>query len=360
MSAENLRLRHLMEHLPDGTQAAAILSRPNRRYYLGYDSHDAGLLLVTRDSAYFIIDFRYIETARAQVRGAEVLLQDDLRAQLGTLCTRHGIQTVALETSYTTFREAQRLGRLMPEILLNASDALDDTILAQRAVKDAREIVLMKQAQRLTDETFSYILPRLVPGKTEREIALEMEFFIRSQGAEGPSFDFIVVAGKNSSLPHGVPGENTLRRGDFVTMDFGAVVDGYHSDMTRTVALGKVSDEQRRVYETVLTAQKAVLSVVKAGVNCARMDKIARDIIYDAGYAGCFGHGLGHSVGIEIHESPRFAPGCNENAPAGTVMTVEPGVYLEGRFGVRIEDCGVITAQGFDNFTKSPKELLVL
>lgn len=360
MATVNTKLHTLMNNLPDGTDVAVIVSRPNRRYYLGYDSHDAGLLLVTRDAAYFIIDFRYIETARARVSGAAVILQDDIYTQVRTLCERHNVKTAAIETSYLTLREAARIKRMLYGAQLLEDNALDDIINAQRAIKDEGEIAKLKEAQRLTDETFSYILPRICAGKTEREIALDMEFFIRRQGAEAVSFDFIVVAGKNSSLPHGVPTDNVLKRGDFVTMDFGAVVDGYHSDMTRTVAIGEVSEEQRRVYDTVLTAQKAVLDRVKAGVNCAAMDKIARDIINKAGYEGCFGHGLGHSVGIEIHESPRFAPMCDEIAPAGTVMTIEPGIYLEGRFGVRIEDFGVITNDGFDNFTKSPKELILL
>ena len=360
MLTENNKLNTLKSNLPTGIDAAVIVSSPNRRYYLGFDSHDAGLLLVTREVAYFIIDFRYIETARAKVQGAEVLLQEDIYAQVRGLCDRHNVKTAAVETSYVTLRETERIGRMLREVQLVETNELDDAIRAQRAVKDAREIASLKEAQRLTDETFSYILPRITAGKTEREIALDMEFFIRSQGAEAASFDFIVVAGKNSSLPHGVPGNTLLQRGDFVTMDFGAVVDGYHSDMTRTVALGQVNDEQRRVYDTVLTAQKAVLAQIKAGVNCAAMDKIARDIIYGAGYEGCFGHGLGHSVGIEIHENPRFSMMSDEKAPAGTVMTVEPGIYLAGRFGVRIEDFGVVTEDGFDNFTKSSKELLLL
>lgn len=360
MLTENNKLNTLKSSLPTGIDAAVIVSGPNRRYYLGFDSHDAGLLFVTRNKAYFIIDFRYIETARVKVKGAEVLLQDDIFAQVRELCDRHNVKTAATETSYVTLREAARIERMLSGAQLMQTSELDDAIRAQRAVKDAYEIASLKEAQRLTDETFSYILPRIAAGKTEREIALDMELYIRSQGAEAASFDFIVVTGKNSSLPHGVPGDTVLQRGDFVTMDFGAVVDGYHSDMTRTVALGQVDDEQRRVYETVLAAQKAVLSQIKAGVNCAAMDKIARDIIYNAGYEGCFGHGLGHSVGVEIHENPRFSPACDENAPAGTVMTVEPGIYLAGRFGVRIEDFGVVTENGFDNFTKSPKELLLL
>ena len=183
---------------------------------------------------------------------------------------------------------------------------------------------------------------------------------MRSQGAEAVSFDFIVVGGQNSSLPHGVPGDYAVQKGDFITLDFGALVEGYHADMTRTVALGTVTDEQRVVYATVLKAQLAAIDAAKAGLLCSDIDKVARDIIYQAGYEGCFGHGLGHGVGVEIHEDPRFSPQCSEIARDGIVMTIEPGIYLAGRFGVRIEDFGVVTKEGFENFTKSPKELLVL
>lgn len=354
------KLTQLMKLLPEGIDAAIIVSRPNRRYYLGYDSHDAGLLFVTRHKAYFIIDFRYIETARAQVKDAVVLLQEDISATLRSLCSRHHVKHVAVETGALTLREFARFQAMLLSVRLSDSNDLDNAILRQRSVKTAEEIMLLKEAQRLTDDTFAYILNHVAAGRTEKEVALDMEFYMRAQGAEAVSFDFIVVAGKNSSLPHGMPGDYQLKKGDFVTMDFGAMVDGYHADMTRTIAIGAVSEEQQRVYDTVLKAQLAVLNVVKAGVKCDEMDRIAREIINDAGYAGCFGHSLGHSVGVEIHEGPRFSSNCTQEAPAGTVMTVEPGIYLEGRFGVRIEDTGALTDEGFDNFAKSPKELLIL
>ncbi len=349
-----------MQSLPDGMDAAVILSRSNRRYYLGFDSHDAGLLFVTREKAYYIIDFRYIEIARATVKDAVVLLQENIGVQVRTLCERHNVKTAAVETSYATLRDVQRVKGMLLTTELLQDNALDELILRQRAVKDAGEIALLKEAQRLTDETFTYILPRLTAGSTEREIALDMEVYMRSQGAEAVSFDFIVVGGQNSSLPHGVPGDYAVQKGDFITLDFGALVEGYHADMTRTVALGTVTDEQRVVYATVLKAQLAAIDAAKAGLLCSDIDKVARDIIYQAGYEGCFGHGLGHGVGVEIHEDPRFSPQCSEIARDGIVMTIEPGIYLAGRFGVRIEDFGVVTKEGFENFTKSPKELIIV
>ena len=183
---------------------------------------------------------------------------------------------------------------------------------------------------------------------------------MRERGSEGVAFDFIVVSGKNSSLPHGVPTSKKIENGDFVTMDFGAVINGYRSDMTRTIAVGSVTEKQRTVYETVLTAQKAALSIIKPDVTCSAVDKAARDIITDAGYGDCFGHGLGHSVGLEIHESPA----CNTRditpLKSGMIMTVEPGIYIQDEFGVRIEDMVLITDNGYRNFTKSPKKLIII
>ena len=190
-------------------------------------------------------------------------------------------------------------------------------------------------------------------------MALELDYFMRKNGAEGSAFQTIAVAGENSSLPHGVPGDRPLRSGDFITMDFGAMADGYCSDMTRTVAIGGVSDLMRLVYETVLEAQSRAFARICAGVKGSDVDRVARDYIAEAGFDGCFGHGLGHSLGIEIHEPPAFSRACAEPIPEGSVLSVEPGIYLEGRFGVRIEDIVLVTEHGFENLTHSPKELFV-
>lgn len=183
---------------------------------------------------------------------------------------------------------------------------------------------------------------------------------MRGLGAEGVSFDFIVVSGKNSSLPHGVPTDKKIEKGDFITMDFGGIVGGYCSDMTRTVAVGGITDEQKMVYDTTLKAQLAAIDAIKAGAICGDIDKIARDIIYDAGYKGCFGHALGHSVGIDVHESPNLSPNNQSILQIGNVVTVEPGIYLENKFGVRIEDMVYVTENGCINLTNSKKELLIL
>lgn len=265
-----------------------------------------------------------------------------------------------LESDYVTIGMLGRIEKQLEGIYINRSEDLNRRITELRAVKTEEELGFIEAAQSVTDKGFEYIQTKIAEGVTEKEIALELEFFMRRNKADGLAFNIIAVSGKNSSLPHGVPTDKPLEKGDFLTLDFGAGYKGYCSDMTRTVALGYVSEEQRLVYETVLKAQKAAIEVIREGAVCCEVDKTARDLIAAAGFGECFGHGLGHSLGIEIHE----APSCNtrDTTPmaAGTVMTVEPGIYIEGKFGVRIEDMVVVTKEGCRNLTKSPKELIIL
>ena len=356
------QLERLMNSLPQGIDAALVSSHQNRRYLTGFAS-SAGTLLILREHAYFIIDSRYIEVARERVKGCEVILQDKLYNQIRELCASHSANTLAVENSYITLTEFCELRDTLAPLAISESPELDAAILRQRRYKTPDEVAHMREAQRLTDETFTHILNFIRPGKTEREIALEMEFFLRRAGADGISFDFIVASGANSSRPHAVPGMRAVCEGDFITMDFGADVAGYFSDMTRTVAVGpeaKILPEQRRVYDTVLQAQLAALDAIRIGKACSEIDGVARSLIDSAGYKGCFGHGLGHSVGVEIHEKPAFSMASKDIVEPGMIMTVEPGVYLEGRFGCRIEDMVYITENGTQNLTASPKELLVL
>ncbi|MBO5327479.1 MAG: M24 family metallopeptidase, partial [Clostridia bacterium] len=226
--------------------------------------------------------------------------------------------------------------------------------------KDARELDAIAAAQELTDAAFSHILHYLKRGVREIDVALELELFMRRNGAEGIAFDTIAVSGTGSALPHGVPRARELENG-FLTMDFGARFGGYCADMTRTVVIGKADDAMKHLYQTVLKAQEAALAAAKGGISCRALDRVARDIIEGAGYRGCFGHSLGHGVGIDIHESPRLSPTAREDAVlcAGHVVTVEPGIYIEGKYGCRIEDMIAVNTDGsIRNFTKSTKELL--
>ncbi len=340
-------------------EAALITSGANRFYLTGFAS-SAGAVLITRRGAYFIIDFRYEEKAREVVTSAKVILMKSTAAQIAELMAQDGATILCVETESMSLSDFAMWKDRLPNVILAKDGKIDLALNEARAIKSADEVANMRVAQEMTDETFTYIAERITPGRTEREVMLDMEFYMRRLGSEGVSFDFIVVSGKNSSLPHGVPTDKPIERGDFVTMDFGAVYHGYRSDMTRTIAVGTASDEQKKVYDTVLTAQAAALAAMRAGASCRDVDAAARDLINAAGYEGCFGHGLGHSVGIEIHESPACNPRSEAILRAGMMMTAEPGIYLENKFGVRIEDMVQITEDGYENLTKSDKKLLIV
>lgn len=339
--------------------ALLVASIPNRFYLTGFETSD-GYVFITPDTAVFLIDFRYVEKARQTVSSCEVVLSTAPMRQLHELCEKHAVRTLYVESEYVCLSLWRQLSEAVRPTAVSDSDRFEALLRDMRSIKSENELSLIRQAQKLTDDTFTYITQRITEGRTERDVMLDMEFYMRRLGSEGVSFDFIVVSGKNSSLPHGVPTDKPIQCGDFITMDFGAVVGGYHSDMTRTVALGQVSPEQKLVYDTVLQAQLAAIDAVRSGVVCRDIDKVARDIINAAGYEGCFGHGLGHSVGVEIHERPNFNTRCDTVLRAGTVMTVEPGIYLENRFGVRIEDMVYVTGDGCIDITESPKQLLCL
>ncbi len=350
------RLRKIQTILQKGT-AALCLSQPACRYLSGFDYTDGGVLL-TADEAFLLTDSRYIEAAEETVKHMQCVSCTGLIKTVGALLEERGIQQLYLEHAIT-LGELAALQAL--PVTLVTDDTLQNALHAARLVKDTAEIALLHKAQAITEQGFDHILPFLREGVTEREAALELEFFMRKHGADGVSFDFIVVSGANSSRPHGVPTDKPLQKGDFVTMDFGALYRGYHADMTRTVAIGAVSDEQRFVYETVLKAQKATLSIIRAGISGKAADAAAREVINATGFGEYFGHGTGHGVGVEIHEAPRLSPSAPEALlKAGSVVTVEPGIYLPGKYGVRIEDMVLLTENGCENFTKAPKELIIL
>jgi Xaa-Pro aminopeptidase len=352
-------VKKLQRAFPRGIDAAIILSEHNRRYLTGFPATD-GILFVTPSRAVLIMDSRYIEAAKAGARGCEVALLTDRGEQLRALAAECGVKTAGVEARELPLAEFGALSRELPQVTLDRSCALSDAVSRLRMIKEPEETELIAKAQELTDAAYSHILPFIKPGVAERDLALEIEFFMRKNGASGPSFDLIVVSGEKTSLPHGVPGDRKIGSGEFLTMDTGAIFGGYCSDMTRTVAVGGASPAMRHVYDTVLRAQLAAEAAMKPGVRCDAVDKVARDIIYSAGYEGCFGHGLGHSVGLQIHEQPRLSPTCSDVLEEGMLMTVEPGIYLEGRFGVRIEDLVVVTHDGINILTRSPKELTVL
>ncbi len=352
------RISQIQQTLSDDA-ALLVVSEPNRFYLTGFHS-SAGSVVVTKEKAYFFIDFRYVEKAKSVVDSCEVVLSNRSEGELKETLARHGVKTLYVEADFLSISAGKAYAEALEGVEISHEDTMDRLLEDMRSVKTEAELSLIRRAQKMTDETFTYILDRIEPGRSEIDIMLDMEFYMRRLGSEGVSFDFIVVSGKNSSLPHGVPSDKRIEVGDFVTMDFGAVAGGYRSDMTRTVAVGCVSEEQRKVYDTVLAAQKKAIDAIKAGKVCKDIDKVARDLIYGAGYEGCFGHGLGHSVGIEIHENPSFNMRCDTLLKAGTVMTVEPGIYLENKFGVRIEDMVYVTEDGCIDITESERELIIL
>lgn len=352
------RIKKLQQSLSVG-EAMLITSGSNRFYFTGFRS-SAGFILIAKERADFVIDFRYLERARNHIKSCTVHKAEKIKSLFSKLIDESKIEKIYVETSSITIDSMMRFAGYADHVCFSSEDCFDRLIQKQRGIKSKEEVDCIRRAQKITDDTFQYILHHIKAGRTEREIMLEMEFYLRRQGSEGVSFDFIVLSGKNSSSPHGSPSDKVLENGDFLTMDFGAVVNGYRSDMTRTVAIGSVSDDQKLVYDTVLQAQLAAIEAAKPGVVCKDVDFVARNLIDKAGYKGCFGHGLGHSVGIDVHEAPSFNTFDETILEPGMVVTVEPGIYLEGQFGVRIEDMIVITEDGCENLTFSPKELIVL
>ncbi len=348
-------LKNITKILKSGT-AALITSASNRRYLSGFEASD-GIIALTESDAVFFADSRYIEAAEKEIGNMRVRLFKGINSVKEYLEERK-IEKVLIEAEYLSVADLKTYRKALGK-KVSGSGTLSKVLRQSRMIKSQAEIDNIIAAQKITDAAFSHILPFIKSGVSEKEIALELEFFMRKMGSEGIAFDTIVVSGKNSSLPHGVPTDKRIENGDFVTMDFGAVKNGYCSDMTRTVAVGDITAEQKAVYNTVLSAQKSAIEKIKAGEICSNIDKIARDII-DADYKGAFSHALGHSVGLDIHEYPNFSPKCNEKLKENMVLTVEPGIYLQGKFGVRIEDMVVIKRDGVLNLTQSPKELIIL
>ncbi len=352
------RIKRLAHDLPEDMDAALITSEVNRRYYTGFVS-SAGALLVTREKAVLLLDSRYVEAGGKKVTDAEVVLMTDMARQLNELFEEYKVKTVGIESGYMTVDSLYSLRKVLNVQMLD-DPRLNSIILKHRCVKSEEEMAEIRAAQAITDKTFIHMLDLIKPGVSEKDLQLELDYYMLRNGATGLAFETILAAGANGSMPHAVPGDNVIKEGDFVTMDFGAAHNGYCSDMTRTVAVGKITEEQEKVYNLVLDAQLAAIDAVRAGVPCNSIDKVARDMIYGAGYEGRFGHGLGHSLGLEIHENPRFSMLCSDITEVGTVMSVEPGIYLDGRFGVRIEDIVMITENGCEVITKSEKKLITL
>lgn len=335
-----------------GIEMLLLTKKADIRYLTDIPGDDCAVLL-TRDKRILITDSRYEVAVSVVKPDFDVVIKYDLMEFLKDFpIKKMGVQDQDISLSF--YKEL--LNYTSEAEIIPATGLMEDL----RMVKDDVELGYIEEAEMIGDKAFREILNYIKPGVTEKQIATHIEYTMKKNGAEGFSFDTICVSGINSSKPHGIPSDKPLEKGDFLTMDFGCIYKGYCSDMTRTVAVDHATDEMRQVYDVVLKAQLAACNGLKAGIHVKDGDALARDIINAAGYGQYFGHGLGHSVGLEIHEDPFLSFRGRHVLEKGMTVTIEPGIYLPGKFGVRIEDLAVITEKGIVNLTESPKELIVL
>ena len=353
--------RKLLEE--KGLDAAFIASPANIRYLSGFAGTDSYLYLSSKRQV-ILTDSRYTLQAEEEGKDCEVRTIKGERVYgvlLKELLEEDKVKRLGFEDGVMTWQLVKKLQEA-------AGDkwgeerwvSLGEELSLLRAVKDEGEIEKLARAEQIGDEAFSYILTQIKPGITELEIAAKLEYYMKSHGAQEKGFDTIAASGLHSAMPHAVPSEKVLEKGDFLTLDFGCKYQGYCSDMTRTVVIGKAGEKQKEIYKIVLEAQEAALAGLRAGMTGAEGDALARKVIEEAGYGDYFGHGLGHSVGLEIHEKPALSPKDQTILRPGIIETVEPGIYIPGLGGVRIEDMTVITENGIKNLTSSPKELIEL
>ena len=341
--------------------AMLLTHQANRFYATGFMSSGTdGAALITKSAAYYFTDRRYTEAAGKRLSGlfqmGTATAKRPYEALINDVISAENLRRVGFEDAYMTVAGYNKYKEKLKCELVPASDLLKGL----RQVKDADELQALTDAQRIAEKALQEIYNDLRPGAIEREIAAKLLYLMLHYGAEDKSFDPIVVSGPNGSLPHGVPSDKEIRDGEFVTMDFGCVYNGYCSDMTRTVAIGHATDEMRKIYDTVLSAQRAGIETAKAGVTGKDVDAAARNVISAAGYGEYFAHAFGHGVGVEIHEYPNASSLNEKPLPAGAVISAEPGIYIPGKLGVRIEDVIVITENGRQNLMNAPKELLIL
>lgn len=350
------RVERVREILPPEVDGILVSQPHNRRWVSGFTGSSGTAIIGRKGEPVFLTDFRYTEQAGVQCQGYQIIKQSDkVEKDICSIARDLGIKRLGFEKDHVSVAYFEKLAEGLPDIELVG---LEDKIIELRAVKEPEEIELLAQAVAIGDKAFAHILGFLRPGLTERQVALELERYMQDLGATGASFETIVASGPRSAMPHGVAGERVLGNNEFVKMDFGCVYKGYCSDMTRTVVLGKADAKQREIYDIVLAAQEAALAGIKAGITGKEADALSRDVIERKGYGENFGHGLGHGVGLAIHELPRASHLSDKPLPANSVVTVEPGIYLPGWGGVRIEDMIVVLEDGIRNLTSSPKELI--
>ena len=347
------RLAALRELFTENYNGLLITNLHNIRYLCGY-SGSCGTLLVTKKEAIFFTDFRYQEQSAAEIGDTAeiVVFKNNLVKSLKARIKKARISALGVEKSlnirqFLLFSDEFKLDLFPTESLVERL----------RQTKEADEVKSLKKAFEIADHAFAKLMKIVKPGMTEIEVAAHLEFFMKMAGSHAPSFDTIIASGPNSSCPHAQPGSRQLKKGDMLKIDFGAVYEGYHSDMTRTVFLGKATEKFKKIYGIVLEAQQKAIKAIKVGAVCKNVDAVARKVIADAGYGENFGHGLGHSLGLEVHEAPSLSKKCADKIKAGVAFTVEPGIYLPGWGGVRIEDVFLVKEKGLLQLTSTPNAL---
>lgn len=350
----NTRINIVRNILYDRDLDAILIYKPeNRRYVSGFTG-TTGFAIITRSEAKFITDFRYIQQAEEQCKDYDII-EISRSEPLTNIIEKLDISRLGVEEDFFTYGHYLDLNSKLSKVSMVA---LEGELTKLRSIKTKEELQYIAKAASLADEAFAHVLKLILPGVEERDIALELEFFMRKNGATNASFNFIVASGVRSSLPHGVASKKVIEKGDFVTLDYGCIYEGYCSDMTRTVVVGKANERQKEIYSLVLKAQETALEAVKPGITGKQLDKIARHIIEEKGYGEYFGHGLGHGVGLEIHELPHVNMMGDTPLEPGMVITIEPGIYVPNFGGVRIEDLVVVKDDGYNVLSKTPKELI--
>ena len=356
----NDRIKALIKKFPNDIDGVLITSVINRQYFTSFKSSE-GILVITRERAVLFLDFRYYEQAKESVKNVEVELLTQTAAQLRKLRDENKLKKIGIESGKMTVSEYIKYQAIFDSTEIAFDNKINILIENLRRYKDAEELDNIRRAQSITERAYYDIIKFIKPGRTEREIAARLEFVMKCSGSEENAFPVMVSCGKNTAYPHHSPTDYRVKAGDFIVMDFGAKYNGYCSDMTRTVALNKVTDEMKNIYNIVLKSQNMAISKIKPGISCHDIDSIAREYIAKKGFGESFGHSLGHAVGMEVHESPTFSPLSKiSHCRVGHVMTVEPGIYIPDKFGVRIEDMVYIGQRGTINLTTPTKELLLI
>lgn len=351
------RIEKIKEQITElDLDAFYITHIPNIRYLSGFSGSSA-FVVITKNKNYFFTDFRYQVQSAEQVKGFEVIVNFSPAEKIKEFFSGERFKNVGFESTHLTFHQLEQLKETLQGVnFVSVPERIEKLTM----IKTPDEIAKIKKACEITDKVFTKLLEVIKPGMQEREVSAEISYWHKKYGAEKDSFDPIVASGWRGALPHGAATDKVIETGEMVTLDFGCIYDGFCSDLTRTISVGNPSDEMKKIYDTVLKAQTLAIEAAKEGINTKELDNIARNYINNAGYEGKFGHGLGHGLGIEVHEMPSLSQRVDINIPANAVVTIEPGIYIEGLGGIRIEDDIMITANGCEIFNKSPKDLIII